>query len=237
MTGTEGPHRLRAESATVAFDGRTVLGPIDLVLDAGVPTALTGPSGSGKSLLCLALAGALPLTGGRVVYAGRPMAADDGVGVGLVLQNHGLVPALTAQENVALPLQARGLARGDIAAACDRALAAVGLAALGGRPVDELSGGERQRVGVARALAGEPRILVADEPTAELDPENRERVLALLTAPTDPARVVVVASDDPEVITAFPLVIELADGLVRAGGSRTRPDERAGAAPSDGPGG
>jgi putative ABC transport system ATP-binding protein len=210
--------RLAIRGGQVSFAGRRVLGPVDLEVVAGEPVAVTGPSGSGKTVLCLTLAGAVTLAQGTIELDSRPFAADDGVAVGLVLQGHGLVEALTAEENVALPLQARAGQPGEragIARASTQALAAVGLADEAARPVGELSGGERQRVGVARALAGDPAVLVADEPTAELDPENRERVLALLTAPTTPARIVVVASDDPEVIGAFPRVIELGGGTIR----------------------
>jgi putative ABC transport system ATP-binding protein len=200
------PVHLRLEAGRVDLQGRTVLGPLDLDIEAGVPLAVTGPSGSGKTVLCLVLAGALEPTTGRVRLDGDPVPAG---AVGLVLQTHGLVPALTADENVALPLQARRLPRADVARRAGMALTAVGLAAERSRPVDDLSGGERQRVGVARAIAGDPAVLVADEPTAELDPENRERVMALLTTPTTPARILVVASDDPEVLAAFPRVLEL----------------------------
>lgn len=90
----------------------------------------------------------------------------------------------------------------------------MGLATAATRPVEELSGGERQRVGVARALAIEPAILVADEPTAELDPDNRERVLSLITEPAETPRIVVVASDDPEVVARFPRHVEMSAGRI-----------------------
>ena len=77
-------------------------------------------------------------------------------------------------------------------------------------------GGEHQHVGIARALAGEPRIVIADEPTAELDPDNRENVLSLLLERASQQRIVIVASDDPEVVARFPRVVELEAGRVRA---------------------
>ena len=92
----------------------------------------------------------------------------------------------------------------------------MGLATLGDRLAGEMSGGQRQRVGVARALAGGPHILMADEPTAELDPDNRSLILGLLLAPSPP-RIVVVASNDPEVTDACARVVHLRDGRLDDG--------------------
>jgi putative ABC transport system ATP-binding protein len=137
--------------------------------------------------------------------------------IGVVLQSHGLASGLTAEENVALPLQARGLDPDETARRCREALAAVDLDGAARRVVDGLSGGQRQRVGVARALATEPDVLVADEPTAELDPANRSRVLSLmLDGP--PERIVLVASNDPEVAAACHQVLHLRDGRIVSGG-------------------
>jgi putative ABC transport system ATP-binding protein len=209
--GGQGP-RLRLEQVTVELGGRTVLHAVDLVAEAGAPVGLTGPSGAGKTVLCLVLAGVLAPTRGRVELDGLPDTGDPHGAI--VLQHHGLVAGLTAEENVALPLQARRLPRRDVEDRVASALGALGLAAHGGRMVDELSGGEQQRVGIARALAGDPAVLVADEPTSELDPENRARVLSLLESQAAAGRIVVVASDDPEVIGVMARVVELLDGSV-----------------------
>ena len=205
---------LQLHAVEVEVGGRCVLGPLDLAVVGGEPLMVTGPSGSGKSLLCLVLAGAVAPTRGRVTVDGREVSDGGGSTVGLVLQDHGLVDGLTAEENVALPLQCRGRPPAEIARHCAEALVAVGLGDEGSRPVEQLSGGERQRVGVARATAGDPTVLVADEPTAELDPDNRSRVLALLAERSGRGGIVVVASDDPEVVATFPRVIELADGRI-----------------------
>jgi ABC-type lipoprotein export system ATPase subunit len=219
--------QVHLEDVGVQVRGRWVLRHVDLVLEAGMPVALTGASGSGKSLLCTVLAGGLRADEGGIVLDGRPLAEAEPGRIGLVLQSHGLVDGLTVAENVTLPLQARGLPPPEITRRAGAALSDVRLDDESDRLVEELSGGERQRVGVARALAGDPELLVADEPTAELDPENRRRIVRLLLAPRLPPRILVVASDDPEVVEEFPRVVELKGGsaTIRPGqaGSPTSP--------------
>jgi putative ABC transport system ATP-binding protein len=205
--------RLKVQSLGVDFGGRRVLDDITLTVLADRPVALTGPSGSGKTVLLHAVAGLVLPTRGGVFIDGTGSAVGNhaDVIVGVVLQSHGLASGLTAEENVALPLQARGLEPDETARRCHKALAAVDLEGAARRVVDDLSGGQRQRVGVARALAMEPDVLVADEPTAELDPANRSRVLSLLLDGS-PGRIVLVASNDPEVAAACHQVVSLQDG-------------------------
>lgn len=216
LLAPESPTELRVENVGLDFAGNSALVAVTIAFSAGVPVAVTGPSGSGKSALCFVLAGAVEPTQGSVLFEGRPISPVTREEIGLILQVHGLVSGLTAIENVALPLQARRVQFSDVRDASVRALALVGLADDGERLVDELSGGERQRVGIARALAGDPRIVIADEPTAELDPDNRENVLSLLLERASQQRIVVVASDDPAVVARFPRVVELEAGHVRA---------------------
>lgn len=216
MTMTPNHERrvIQFDGVGLEIAGRRALKDVNLVFEGGVPVAITGPSGSGKSALCLVLAGAVEPTRGTVLVDGHPISSEDRENTGLVLQVHGLVSGLTAAENVALPLLAQRRLNDDVRDSSMKALASVGLADDGHRVVDELSGGECQRVGIARALAGNPGVLVADEPTAELDPDNREIVLELLLAAAAQGRIVIVASDDPAVISRFPRVIELEEGLV-----------------------
>lgn len=220
-TDTPAAVRLVVAGVGVELGGRRVLDNVDLTLDGGAPIALTGASGSGKTVLCLVLSGALRPTRGTVRLdrgEPEPPTADagerSGYLAGLVLQSHGLVSGLTAEENVALPLQARRVDRAEVATRTARALADVGLEKHAARLVDELSGGERQRVGIARATALDPTVLVADEPTSELDPGNRERVLSLFTGLSMRGRVVVIASDDPEVAAGCGSVVVLERGGV-----------------------
>lgn len=206
---------LEAVGLTVMLGGHAVLQEVDLRVHTGRPVALTGPSGSGKSVLCLALTDAVPRVAGQVLLDGGPITRTHRIAQ--ILQSHGLVSGLTAEENVALPLQARGHDRPFIEQQVGRALDDVALTEEAERAVDELSGGERQRVGVARALAFDPDVLVADEPTSELDPDNRRRVLQRLLAFAEGGRILVVASDDPEVLGAFGSVVELSSGRVVPG--------------------
>jgi putative ABC transport system ATP-binding protein len=210
-------HELRAEGLAVEVGGRSVLDGIDLLATAGRSIAVMGPSGAGKTVLLHALAGFILLARGRVTLDGAPAwgAPGEPPRFGLILQHHGLASGLTAEENVALPLQARGLGREEIALRCEEALHAVALGGSSRRLVDELSGGQRQRVGVARALAGRPEVMLADEPTAELDAVNRAAVLSLLLNPAA-GRIVLVAANDPEIEAACDEVFRLSDGRMHA---------------------
>ncbi|MGL5985339.1 MAG: ABC transporter ATP-binding protein [Burkholderiales bacterium] len=155
---------------------------IDLAIEQGEFTAVWGPSGSGKSSL-LNLIGMLDApSSGQVLLDDKPIndLSDDqradmrNAKIGFVFQNFNLVPVLSAQENVALPLQIRGMAAPQANQLAADALAEVGLADHARRRPDLLSGGQRQRVAIARALVTKPEIVIADEPTANLDAENSQ---------------------------------------------------------------
>jgi putative ABC transport system ATP-binding protein len=184
---------------------RTLLDGIDLELRAGELTALSGPSGSGKTTLLSVAGGLLEATTGTATYDGRSMwrgTGDPRPEVAFVLQVYGLVPILSARENVSVALRARGVKPAEADARAQAALARFHIADLGDRQVEELSGGQMQRVALARGLCVEADILLADEPTSELDEGNRGMVLAELRAEADRGAVVVVATHDPAVAEA-----------------------------------
>jgi lipoprotein-releasing system ATP-binding protein len=165
-----------------------VLRGIDLDISAGEIVALTGPSGSGKSTF-LNVIGALDVpTAGHVLFEGEDVFARDQAGlaafrnetVGFIFQSHHLLPEFTALENAMMPALIRRAARNDARRAAQEMLSLVGLAERVGHKPGELSGGEQQRVALARALCLKPRLLLADEPTGNLDPETGEAIHLLL---------------------------------------------------------
>lgn len=164
----------------------TVLDGIDLSIAQGEVVAIVGASGSGKSTLLGLLAGLDRPSAGSVTVLGRALSALDEDqlallrrdAIGFVFQSFQLLPNLTARENVLLPLELTRAA--DAAVRCDDLLQRVGLSARGHHYPSQLSGGEQQRVALARAFAPRPRILLADEPTGNLDADTGERVLELL---------------------------------------------------------
>ncbi len=200
----------------------TALVGVDLVVQPGELVAVMGPSGSGKSTL-LTLAGGLDrATSGEVLVDGVPLSGLDAAGlatlrrrsVGFVFQELNLLPALTAAENVALPLELDGVRARDARALALRALDELGLAPLARRMPDDLSGGEQQRIALARALVGPRRLVLADEPTGALDSVTGEAVLALLRDRVDAGAAGVLVTHEPRHAAWADRVLFLRDGRV-----------------------
>jgi lipoprotein-releasing system ATP-binding protein len=165
-----------------------VLQGVSLEIAAGEMVALTGPSGAGKSTF-LHLVGALDSpTSGRILFEGVDLASLDeddlarfrNESVGFVFQSHHLLPEFTALENAMMPGLVRRMSRGESRRRAEESLDRVGLSSRVGHRPGELSGGEQQRVALARALVLQPRLLLADEPTGNLDPQTAAGIHALL---------------------------------------------------------
>ncbi|MBK6797756.1 MAG: ABC transporter ATP-binding protein [Acidobacteria bacterium] len=171
-------------------DGKIVhaLDGVSLTIDRGERVAVMGPSGSGKSTLLNLICGLDEPTSGVIRIDGADIAGlDDDARtrlrrekIGMIFQTFNLLPTLTATENVALPLRLQGLSRKDAETRANSMLIKVGLADRSSHRPDELSGGERQRTAIARALIFNPPILLADEPTGNLDSNTGEEILGLL---------------------------------------------------------
>jgi putative ABC transport system ATP-binding protein len=200
-----------------------ILKGISLGIDRGEAVGLVGPSGSGKSTLLMLMAGLERPDSGRIVVDGTDLAALDedrlarfrGRRIGIVFQSFHLVPTMTALENVALPLELAG--EGDAFARATAELQAVGL---GGRMQHypaQLSGGEQQRVAIARAIVSNPAILVADEPTGNLDEKTGESIIDLLFAlKRDRGATLVLVTHDLNLARLCDRTVRLRSGRIEA---------------------
>jgi len=197
----------------------TILHPTSFVIDRGRTVAITGPSGSGKSTMLGLMAGLDAPSSGRITIDGTEVTALSeealarlrGEKVGIVFQFFHLLPSLTAFENVLVPMEIAGVA--DAAARARTLLEDVGLTARGHHYPSQLSGGEQQRVAIARALANDPAVLLADEPTGNLDSRTGHQIVDLLVSVNRwHGRTLVLVTHDPELAGRADEVIALRDG-------------------------
>jgi putative ABC transport system ATP-binding protein len=190
-----------ARDLHVSYDGHEVLRAVDLRVAPGQMVAVTGPSGAGKTTLLWVLAALVTPDQGEVTIDGATLRDRDetsAVGVVLIPQDNALAAVLTAAENVLVPLLAAKVRPADARELTAWALETVGLGDAGDQLVEELSGGQQQRVAVARGLAQQGTVVLADEPTSELDAVNRGRIVALLRAEAERGAAVVLATHDPD---------------------------------------
>ncbi len=202
-----------------------ILRGIDLVLDRGEAVAVVGPSGAGKSTLMMVVAGLERVSAGRITLAGNDLSAldEDGLAllrrkhVGIVFQSFRLVPTMTALENVAMPMELAG--RDDAFEHAAEALSAVGLGHRLEHYPDQLSGGEQQRVAIARAVVAKPSLILADEPTGNLDGDTGHQIIELLfERRRATGSTLMLITHDPELAARADRIIRLADGKVVADG-------------------
>ena len=211
---------LRAVGVSRAYPGPAgdvhAVRSIDLELAAGELVALTGRSGSGKTTLLTMLAGLDRPTAGRIELDGVAMTGVNAGRIASVFQGFGLLPILSAAENVEVPLRIRGVAPRERDRRVAEALAAVGLSDHVAQRPDELSGGQQQRVGIARALVIEPAVLLADEPTGQLDSETGAQIMDLIARLAhERGTATLVATHDAAMLARADRVVELHDGILR----------------------
>jgi putative ABC transport system ATP-binding protein len=212
---------LRGVSKTVQSGGAplTILHPLDLAVPAGQCLAIIGPSGSGKSTLLGLIAGLDSPSGGQILIDGTDITALDedslarlrGEKIGFVFQFFHLVPSLTALENILVPMEIAG--RRDARRRAQSLLDEVGLHDRGHHYPSQLSGGEQQRIAIARALANDPPLILADEPTGNLDTTNGRLILDLLQQVRRARRAtLVLVTHDPSVAAIADARLTLRDG-------------------------
>ena len=199
---------------------------VDLCIERGELVAVMGPSGSGKTTLMEIIGCLLQPTSGQYRFEGRAietippdgLANLRGEAIGFVFQSFNLLPRITALENVALPLSYRGVGRRERRARADEALRRVGLGARAKHLPSELSGGERQRVAIARALINRPSLILADEPTGNLDTNTGREILDLLRDLHAEGNTVVMVTHDPRLGGEAERRLALRDGCIDGDG-------------------
>ena len=220
-----GDSLIRLEDVHITLDGAAgavkILKGISLDVASGTAVAVLGPSGSGKSTLLAAVGGLESVTSGRLTVAGNDLTRldEDGLAlfrrhhVGIVFQSFHLLPTMTALENVAAPLELAG--KPDPFARAEKELAAVGLKDRAGHYPSQMSGGEQQRVALARALAADPALILADEPTGNLDGETGERITQLLfEAQRERGTTLLLVTHDEDLATRCDRIVRIRDGLI-----------------------
>jgi putative ABC transport system ATP-binding protein len=230
MTVPQAASRLELTDVGVTYQSKKArvdaVVAVDLEIQPGELVAIRGASGAGKSSLLFAMAGIVPISSGRVVIDGIDTASLDEAAaaamrlerIGLVFQFFHLLPALDAADNVALPLQLLGESHADARRVALGLLADLGLEARSTHRPRELSGGEQQRVAVARALVNAPSMILADEPTGNLDEDSAKLVADLLVDQSRGTRTLIVATHDDRIAARMDRVVPIANGRVQGGG-------------------
>jgi putative ABC transport system ATP-binding protein len=196
---------------------------VDLTIERGEFVAIAGPSGSGKTTLLQLLGGLDRPTAGEIRFEGRDLATLTEAeltrlrlgGIGFVFQQFNLIPTLSAARNIELALAPTGVRSDEREGAVDTLLSSVGLRPRGDHLPSQLSGGEQQRVAIARALANRPRVLLADEPTGNLDTATGEEIVALLRSlSAESGQTIVLITHDPVVARQASRIVRMRDGQV-----------------------
>jgi len=219
-------HMIELQQVTKSFDGKrkvTALHPLDLCISRGEMVAIIGPSGSGKSTLLNLIGGLDRPSSGRILIDQQALSevSDDELTrvrrdkIGFIFQFFNLLPSLNCLENVAMPLHLRGWAGRKARGRAEELLGLVHLDSRMEHFPDELSGGERQRVAIARALSVYPPILLADEPTGNLDTQTGAEILSLIRElHASLANTVLMVTHDMSVAHSCPRVLSLRDGML-----------------------
>lgn len=216
--------RLSQVTKTYHLGGETVhaLAGLTLEIQPGEFTAIMGPSGSGKSTLMNILGCLDRPTDGSYILDGQEVATlnDDQLAttrnkkIGFVFQSFNLLPRMSTLQNVALPMVYAGVEKKERIARAQQVLTMVGLAERMNHQPNELSGGQRQRVAIARALVNDPTIIMADEPTGNLDTKSGDEVMAIFSELNSQGRTIILVTHEPEIAEHARRIVHVRDGLI-----------------------
>ena len=209
---------VRFEDVKKSYDGIAfVVKDLNLAVRRGEFLTMLGPSGSGKTTTLMMLGGFERPTLGRILLDGKPVERlpPEKRNIGFVFQNYALFPHMTVAENVAFPLRYRGIAGAAAKEKVRQALGRVSLDNLGDRRPAQLSGGQQQRVAIARAIVNEPAIILADEPTGNLDSKSGQEIMDLLIElNTRLGTTVVIVTHDSKIAEQTQRIVHLQDGVI-----------------------
>ena len=223
IISAENVHKIYGTGSLVV----NALNGIDMEVARGEMIAIMGPSGCGKTTLLNCLSGLDSINSGNIFVEQQPIhdLSDDKMSefrsksMGFIFQTYNLLPVLTARENVEMPLLISGISSKDAAEQANQQLDSVGLLEWSGHKPGELSGGQRQRVAIARALVNTPAIVWADEPTGNLDSNNENEIMELLTFTNDKYnQTIVLVTHSDKVASKADRIVRMEDGLIVSSG-------------------
>lgn len=213
---------LRLEHLVKDFSGTKAVNDVSITIQDGKLTGLLGPSGCGKSTTLYLISGLESPTSGRIFFGDRDVTAlpPEKRGIGLVFQNYALYPHLTVEQNIAFPLVNHKEGKEEIRRRTLEMARLVQIEDLLNRKPGQLSGGQQQRVSIARALAGNPSVILADEPTGALDSRTGKHVLEILHGLHDDGSTIILITHDNGIAATAERVVRISDGHIIYDGDR-----------------
>ena len=208
---------VKFENVQKSYDGEIlVVKDFNLDVAKGEFVTMLGPSGSGKTTCLMMLAGFEPTTNGTIYLKDKPInnVPPHKRGIGMVFQNYALFPHMTVAENLAFPLEVRKMGKSEREAKVNRALDMVQLGEFGSRRPMQLSGGQQQRVSIARAIAGTPKLILADEPTGALDSTTSLEIMKILNDLNQTGITIVLVTHEDDIAKYGSRIIKMKDGKI-----------------------
>ena len=218
--------QIKLEHLTKRFGDTVAVNDLSITLESGKLIALLGPSGCGKTTTLNMISGILPVSGGSIFFDDRDVTSlpPEKRGIGLVFQNYALYPHMTVLQNICFPMEIQRIPKKERIRRAEELAEMVHITPYLKRKPAELSGGQQQRVSIARALAGSPSVILADEPTGALDSHTGREVLGMLQQLHEEGHTVVLITHDNSIAVQADRIIRLEDGRVVYDGDSHAPE-------------